>query len=40
MDESIRDYVRSNYCLQIGEYTAEALKKRIGRVERRGDTGG
>ena len=26
MDESIRDYVRSNYCLQIGEYTAEALE--------------
>ena len=30
MDESIRDYVRSNYCLQIGEYTAEALKREIG----------
>ena len=30
MDESIRDYVRSNYCLQIGEYTAEALKKEMG----------
>ncbi|HEY6661209.1 MAG TPA: rod shape-determining protein [Pyrinomonadaceae bacterium] len=30
MDESIRDYVRSNYCLQIGEYTAEALKKQLG----------
>ncbi len=30
MDESIRDYVRSNYCLQIGEYTAEALKKELG----------
>jgi len=30
MDESIRDYVRSNYCLQIGENTAEALKKEMG----------
>jgi rod shape-determining protein MreB and related proteins len=30
MDESIRDYVRSSYCLQIGEYTAEALKKELG----------
>ncbi len=30
MDESIRDYVRSSYCLQIGEYTAEAIKKDLG----------
>ncbi|HJT65182.1 MAG TPA: rod shape-determining protein [Pyrinomonadaceae bacterium] len=30
MDESIRDYVRSNYCLQIGENTAESLKKEMG----------
>jgi len=30
MDESIRDYVRSNYCLQIGETTAEALKRELG----------
>ena len=30
MDEGIRDYVRSNYCLQIGEYTAEALKRELG----------
>ena len=30
MDESIRDYVRSNYYLQIGEYTAEALKRELG----------
>ena len=30
MDESIRDYVRSNYCLQIGENTAEVLKKEMG----------
>ena len=30
MDESIRDYVRSNYCLQIGEATAEALKRELG----------
>jgi len=32
MDESIRDYVRSNYCLQIGEYTAEALKRELGAI--------
>jgi len=30
MDESIRDYVRSNYFLQIGEYTAEGLKRELG----------
>jgi rod shape-determining protein MreB len=30
MDESIRDFVRSNYCLQIGESTAELLKKEMG----------
>ena len=30
MDESIRDFIRSNYCLQIGEYTAEAIKKELG----------
>ena len=30
MDESIRDYVRSSYCLQIGENTAEVLKKEMG----------
>ncbi len=30
MDESIRDFVRSNYCLQIGENTAELLKKEMG----------
>ena len=30
MDESIRDYVRSKYCLHIGEYTAEAVKKDLG----------
>lgn len=33
MDESIRDYVRSNYCLQIGEYTAEALKRQLGALD-------
>ncbi len=33
MDESIRDYVRSNYCLQIGEYTAEALKRELGALD-------
>jgi rod shape-determining protein MreB len=40
MDESIRDYVRSNYCLQIGEYTAEALKRELGALsdgDMRGD---
>ena len=30
MDDAIRDYVRSNYCLQIGENTAETLKKEMG----------
>jgi rod shape-determining protein MreB len=30
MDESIRDYIRSNYCLQIGESTAENVKKQLG----------
>ena len=30
MDESIRDYMRSKHCLQIGEYTAEAIKKELG----------
>lgn len=30
MDDSIRDYVRAKYCLQIGENTAEMLKKEMG----------
>jgi rod shape-determining protein MreB len=30
MDEAIRDYVRSNHCIQIGEITAERVKKEIG----------
>lgn len=30
MDDAIRDFVRSNYCLQIGESTAETLKKEMG----------
>ncbi|HET6861862.1 MAG TPA: rod shape-determining protein [Pyrinomonadaceae bacterium] len=30
MDESIRDYIRSNYFLHIGEYTAETIKKELG----------
>ncbi len=30
MDEAIRDYVRSKYCLHIGECTAEAVKKQLG----------
>jgi len=30
MDESIRDYIRSNYFLHIGEYTAETIKKDLG----------
>lgn len=30
MDEAIRDYVRSKYCLHIGESTAEAIKKDLG----------
>lgn len=32
MDESIRDFVRAKYCLQIGEYTAEALKRELGAI--------
>jgi len=32
MDESIRDYVRSRHCLQIGEYSAESIKKELGTV--------
>lgn len=30
MDESIRDYIRSKYCLHIGELTAESVKKQLG----------
>jgi len=30
MDEAIRDYLRTNHFLQIGEYTAEAIKKEFG----------
>ncbi len=30
MDEAIRDYIRSRYCLHIGECTAEAVKKQLG----------
>jgi rod shape-determining protein MreB and related proteins len=29
MDEAIRDYIRSKYCLHIGESTAEAIKKQL-----------
>lgn len=32
MDESIRDYIRSKYCLHIGESTAEAVKKELASV--------
>jgi rod shape-determining protein MreB len=32
MDESIRDYLRANYCIQIGECTAEEIKKDLGAV--------
>lgn len=32
MDEAIRDYIRSKYCLHIGESTAEAVKKQLGTV--------
>ena len=35
MDDSIRDYIRSKYFLQIGEYTAEAIKKDLGAPLRR-----
>lgn len=30
MDENIRDYIRAKHCLQIGEYTAEAIKTDLG----------
>jgi rod shape-determining protein MreB and related proteins len=30
MDDAIRDFVRSKHCLQIGEYTAENVKKDLG----------
>jgi rod shape-determining protein MreB and related proteins len=30
MDDAIRDFVRSKHCLQIGEYTAEGIKKDLG----------
>jgi len=30
MDESIRDYVRSQHCLHIGEVTSETIKKQLG----------
>lgn len=30
MDEAIRDYIRSKYCLHIGESTAETVKKKLG----------
>ena len=30
MDANIRDYIRSKYCLQIGEVTAETIKKDLG----------
>ena len=29
MDEAIRDYIRSKYCLHIGESTAETVKKQL-----------
>lgn len=32
MDEAIRDYIRSKYCIQIGEVTAENIKKDLGAV--------
>jgi rod shape-determining protein MreB len=33
MDEAIRDYIRSKYCLHIGEYSAEAIKKDMGALD-------
>jgi rod shape-determining protein MreB len=30
MDEAIRDYIRSKYCVHIGETTAETVKKQLG----------
>jgi rod shape-determining protein MreB len=39
MDESIRDHLRAHHCLQIGEYTAEGIKKALGAVEGTKKTG-
>jgi rod shape-determining protein MreB and related proteins len=39
MDESIRDHIRSHHTLQIGEYTAEEIKKELGAVEGTNKTG-
>lgn len=39
MDESIRDYIRSKYCVHIGEYSAEELKRTLGAlVENQADS--
>jgi rod shape-determining protein MreB len=32
MDDAIRDYVRARHCIQIGETTAETIKKDLGAV--------
>ncbi len=40
MDEAIRDYVRSTHSIQIGEYTAERVKKEIGASLNDNESGG
>jgi rod shape-determining protein MreB len=37
MDEAIRDYVRARYEMQIGERTAEQVKRQLGTVRADGD---
>ena len=37
MDEAIRDYVRARYEMQLGERTAEELKKQLGALSAEGD---
>jgi rod shape-determining protein MreB len=38
MDEAIRDYVRAKYEMQLGERTAEQLKKQLGEKRARGES--
>lgn len=39
MDEAIRNYLRAKYCVQIGECSAEQLKKELGAVVSGNDSG-
>src|SRR5438067_228640 len=40
MDEAIRDYVRSHYEMQLGERTAEQVKKQLGTLRANDDAKG